>query len=30
ALILWMSYINSLKSMDLTGISDEIIFTAIR
>ncbi|OSD42562.1 phage tail protein [Salmonella enterica subsp. houtenae serovar 40:z4,z32:-] len=25
-----MSYINSLKSMDLTGISDEIIFTAIR
>lgn len=30
ALILWMNYINVLKSLDLTGVSDEATFTAIR
>ncbi len=30
ALILWMNYINILKSLDLTGVSDEATFTAIR
>ncbi|ECF6103954.1 TPA: tail fiber assembly protein [Salmonella enterica] len=29
-LILWMNYINVLKSLDLTGVSDEATFTAIR
>lgn len=28
ALILWMNYINVLKSLDLTGISDEATFIA--
>ncbi|EBS2214476.1 tail assembly chaperone, partial [Salmonella enterica subsp. enterica serovar Newport] len=30
ALILWINYINVLKSLDLAGISDEDTFTAIR
>ncbi|EOH4031370.1 tail fiber assembly protein [Salmonella enterica] len=30
ALILWMNYINILKSLDLAGVSDEATFTAIR
>ncbi|EIV7858839.1 tail fiber assembly protein [Salmonella enterica] len=30
ALILWMNYINVLKSLDLTDVSDEATFTAIR
>ncbi|APF13291.1 hypothetical protein BKC12_05115 [Salmonella enterica subsp. enterica serovar Typhimurium] len=30
ALILPMNYINVLKSLDLTGVSDEATFTAIR
>uniref|UniRef100_UPI001590AB46 tail fiber assembly protein n=1 Tax=Salmonella enterica TaxID=28901 RepID=UPI001590AB46 len=30
ALILWINYINVLKSLDLTGVSDEATFTAIR
>ncbi|HGF8674757.1 TPA: tail fiber assembly protein, partial [Salmonella enterica subsp. enterica] len=30
ALILWMNYINALKSLELTDISDEATFTAIR
>ncbi|EOX8487058.1 tail fiber assembly protein [Salmonella enterica subsp. houtenae] len=30
ALILWVNYINVLKSLDLAGISDEDTFTAIR
>lgn len=29
-LIMWMNYINVLKSLDLTGVSDEATFTAIR
>ncbi|ECC9153538.1 tail fiber assembly protein [Salmonella enterica subsp. salamae] len=29
ALILWMNYINVLKSLDLAGVSDETTFTAI-
>lgn len=29
-LIMWMNYINDLKSLDLTGVSDEATFTAIR
>ncbi|EDC4878886.1 tail fiber assembly protein [Salmonella enterica] len=29
-LILWMNYINVLKSLDLTDVSDEATFTAIR
>ncbi|ECU9569944.1 tail fiber assembly protein [Salmonella enterica subsp. enterica serovar Typhimurium] len=29
-LILWMNYINVLKTLDLTGVSDEATFTAIR
>ncbi|EAA0981842.1 tail fiber assembly protein [Salmonella enterica subsp. enterica serovar Isangi] len=29
-LILWVNYINVLKSLDLTGVSDEATFTAIR
>ncbi|EAM2989504.1 tail fiber assembly protein [Salmonella enterica subsp. enterica serovar Infantis] len=30
ALILWMNYINALKSLELTDVSDEATFTAIR
>ncbi|HFW6045702.1 TPA: tail fiber assembly protein [Salmonella enterica subsp. enterica serovar Java] len=30
ALILWVNYINALKSLDLAGVSDEATFTAIR
>ncbi|EDT8878552.1 tail fiber assembly protein [Salmonella enterica subsp. enterica serovar Montevideo] len=30
ALILWMNYINVLKSLDLTDVSDEATFTTIR
>ncbi|EAQ5887855.1 tail fiber assembly protein [Salmonella enterica] len=30
ALILWMNYINVLKSLDLTDVSDKATFTAIR
>ncbi|WP_162264598.1 tail fiber assembly protein, partial [Salmonella enterica] len=26
----WMAYIRELKSLDLTGVSDEATFTAIR